>query len=155
MNQSVFIFLIGTVLMFSACTNSQVTTKDEKTMNGFEIVYQSEYGGSGQDEVQVIENQGEFAELWVRTTMQPAQSAPHIDFSKKIIVAKHFQSQNSGGTEYDVKSVTQKGNVLEIHYNMKSPSGMATMAITSPMLILAIDKTTASEIKFIPHNIND
>lgn len=141
-------------IILSACNSSKATGENSKNMTDFEVVFQSEYGGSGQEEMQIIENQGEFAELWVQATMQPAQSAPHIDFSKKMIVAKHFQSKNSGGTEYKIESVSQKGNNVEIHYSAKGPEGMATMAITNPLMILSVDKVENAKVEFINHNKN-
>lgn len=150
----IFTFILGIAMLLSACNNSKVISKNGKEMSDFEIIFQSEYGGTGQEETKVIENQSEFAELWVQVTMQPAQSAPHIDFSKKIIIAKHFQSHNSGGTEYKIESVLQKGNTIEVHYTATGPEGMATMAITNPLMILSVDKVENPKVEFINHNGN-
>lgn len=152
MNKSMLTILFGTICMFNACNNSKVTSENGKEMSDFEIIFQSEYGGTGADETQIIQNQGEFAELWVQATMQPAQSAPHIDFSKKIIIARNFQSKNSGGTEYKIRSVSYKGNHIEVHYSTKGPEGMATMAITNPLMILSVDKVENPKVEFINHN---
>lgn len=145
----IFTIVLGVTMLFSACNNSKVTTEKGKEMSDFEIVFESEYGGSGQEETRIIENQGEFAELWVQATMQPAQSAPHIDFSKKIIIAKNFQSKNSGGTEYKIQSVSQKGNNIQVNYTATGPEGMATMAITNPLMILSVDKVENAKVEFI------
>lgn len=148
----IFTFIFGITILFSACNNSKVAAQNGNEMTDFEIIFQSEYGGTGEDYTKIIENQGEFAELWVQATMQPAQSAPHIDFSQKIIIAKHFQSSSSGGTEYTVESVTQKDNLIEVHYSTKNPEGMATMAITNPLMILSVDKVENPKVEFISHN---
>lgn len=150
----IFTFLVGMTMLLTACNNSKVAAQNGKEMTDFEIVFESEYGGNGQEETKIIENQGEFAELWVQATMQPAQSVPHIDFSKKIIIAKHFQSKNSGGTEYKIQSVSQKGSTIEVHYNATGPEGMATMAITNPLMILSVDKVENPKVEFINHKGN-
>lgn len=154
MQKSILTMLLAIPFMFNACNNSKVAAQNGTPMNDFKVIYQSEYGGTGLDETIIIENQGEFAELWVQATMQPAQSAPHIDFSKKIIIAKHFQSKNSGGTEYTIESVAQKDNSIEINYTQQGPEGMSTMAITNPLIMLEIDKVPNPQVKFILLNNN-
>ena len=147
----VFTSILAAVLL-SACNNAKVTGKNENEMSNFEVIYESEYGGNGQEEIKIIENQDEFAELWAQTTMQPVESVPQIDFTKKIIIAKNFPSRNSGGTQYKVQSVSQNGNQIEIHYTATGPDGMATMAITNPLMIVAVNKVSDPQVNFVLQN---
>ncbi len=154
MNKSILTILFGIIFMLNSCNNSKVTSQNGTAMNDFEILYQSEYGGNGVEETNIIENQGEFAALWAQVTHQSAMSAPKVDFSKKIIIVKHFQSRNSGGTEYKIESVSNKENTIEVQYSVSGPSEMATMAITNPLLMLAIDKVSNPKVEFIIQNKN-
>jgi len=65
-----------------------------------------------------------------------------------MIVAQHFKSQNSGGTVYKIQSVEQTGNKTEIYYQVIPPNGMSTMAITNPLIILSVNKTSNPQIEF-------
>lgn len=148
MSKSVLTILFGIIFLTNACNNSKVTAQNEKAVNDFEVLYQSEYGGSGMEETNIFENQGQFAAFWAQVTYQPAISSPKVDFSKKIVIVKHFQSQNSGGTVYNIESVSHKGSEITVSYTTSRPSDIATMAITNPLMILVVDKVENPKVEF-------
>lgn len=148
MSKSVLTILFGIIFLTNACNNSKVTAQNATTVNDFEVLYQSEYGGSGMEETNIFENQGEFAAFWAQVTYQPAISSPKVDFSKKIVIVKHFQSQNSGGTVYNIESVSHKGSEITVNYSASRPSDIATMAITNPLMILVVDKVENPKVEF-------
>lgn len=88
--------------------------------------------------------------MWNETINVYSESAeiPAVDFDKKMVIAKHFQSQNSGGTEYEIQSVNQTGNKTEVLYKATPPDGMATMAITNPLMILVVNKVQSPMVEF-------
>lgn len=122
--------------------------------DNFEILYKSEYGGSGLEEIQIIDNQNEFSDFWSQTTFESWEKAPQIDFSKKIVIVKHFPSQNSGGTTYNIESISYKGSEININYTVSNPSNMGTTAITSPLIILMVDKVENPNVEFKNSNKN-
>ena len=143
------LFCFGLLCFHISCNNAQATTQDSPKMSDYEVLYQSEYGGSGVDEFHIIDNQGDFARYWAETTMQPAISAKNFDSNKKMIITKSFKSKNSGGNQYEVQSVNVSGKNITVHYNITSSGDVGTMAITNPLLILLVDKIDKPIIEFV------
>lgn len=147
------IFCFGILLGTISCSNSQATSDNSK-MNDFQILYQSEYGGIGVEKTEIFTEEESFAKMWEETINVYSQSSeiPQVDFSKKMVVAQHFQSQNSGGTEYEIQSVKQSGDKLEVLYKATPPEGMATMAITNPLMIVVVNKVQNPVVEFKAQN---
>lgn len=143
-------FCFGFLLFAISCSNSQATTDDSSKMNSFEILYQSEYGGSGVEKSEIFTDADRFAKMWNETinAYSGTTEIPNVDFTKKMVVAKHFQSQNSGGTTYDIQSVQQSGNKTEILFKTTLPDGMSTMAITNPLMIVVVNKVQNPVVEF-------
>src|SRR5690606_11399139 len=116
--------------------------------NNFEVLYVSEYGGSGMEETQIIDNQEEFAQYWTQVTFEPIEDVPQINFSEKTVILKHLPGQNSGGSTYDVESVYYDGPEITVRYTVSSPADFGTTAITSPLMILAVEKIEDPKIEF-------
>lgn len=144
------IFCFGILLFAVSCSNSQATSDEASKMKNFEILYQSEYGGIGVEKTEIYTEAETFAKMWNETINVYSESAeiPAVDFDKKMVIAKHFQSQNSGGTEYEIQSVNQTGNKTEVLYKATPPDGMATMAITNPLMILVVNKVQSPMVEF-------
>lgn len=149
----ILIFCFGILSGAISCSNSHATSDNSK-MNDFEILYQSEYGGNGIEKTEIFTEEESFNKFWEETINAYSQSSktPPVDFSKKMVLAQHFQSQNSGGTEYEIQSVKQSGNKLEILYKATPPEGMATMAITHPLMIVVVNKIQNPVVEFKPNN---
>lgn len=143
------IFCFGLLLSNFSCNNAKVTQQAESKMNQFEVLYVAEYGGSGVEETRIIDNHGDFSLFWAEVTSQPAMSAKKFDSNKHMVIVKNFESRNSGGNEYKVNSITQKGSEIAVHYSITSPSEYGTMAITNPLMIILVDKVTKPSIEFI------
>lgn len=143
--------IIGFGLLLSnvACDSAKINQQTEQKVNQFEVLYVEEYGGSGIEETRIIDNQADFSLFWAEVTSQPALSAKKFDSNEKMIIVKNFESRNSGGNTYEIKSVTQKGNQIQVTYSVTSPTEIGTMAITSPMMILLVDKVEKPTIEFI------
>ena len=145
------VFVFGILIFNFSCNNSKIATENNAVMNDFEVLYQSEYGGSGTEKTEIFTDAGAFFEMWNSTinAVSGQSDVPKIDFSKQMVLARHFQSRNSGGTTYEVQSVQQKENKTEVHYKATAPEGMSTMAITNPLLIVAVNKTTNPQVEFV------
>lgn len=152
MIKSVLTFFLGVSFMFYACNHSKVTAQTSD-LNNFEVLYQSEYGGSGMEEVQVIDNQDEFFDFWAQTTFDSPENTPKIDFSKKTVIVKHLSGQNSGGNTYDVESVYYDGAEITVRYTVSSTE-IGTTAITNPLIVIAVDKVENPKVEFKNSNQN-
>lgn len=144
------VFCFGFLLLAISCNNSQVTSSNTDKMKDFEVLYLSEYGGSGEEKTEVITDLEGFKKFWNEAVNLYSDSTivPEVDFSAKMVVVQHFRSQNSGGTNYEITSVDQSGNKTEIFYTATAPEGMATMAITSPLMIVVVKKTESPVVEF-------
>lgn len=144
------VFCFGSLLLAISCNNSQVTSSNTDKMKDFEVLYLSEYGGSGEEKTEVITDLEGFKKFWNEAVNLYSDSTivPEVDFSAKMVVVQHFRSQNSGGTTYEITSVDQSGNKTEIFYTATAPEGMATMAITSPLMIVVVKKTESPVVEF-------
>lgn len=150
----ILVFCFGFLLLTMSCNNSKAVSSNAGEMNEFQVLYQSEYGGSGEEKTEVFTDAESFAQMWNETINAYSNSTevPEVDFSRKMVVAKHFQSRNSGGTTYEIKSLKNSGNKTEILYKATAPEGMATMAITNPLLVVVVNKTTNPEVEFKSEN---
>lgn len=142
-------FCCGLLLLVLSCNNSKIATKDEPKMSQFEVLYVEEYGGTGEDQVRIITNQEDFARYWAEITSTPSLSAKKFDSDEKMIIVKSFESRNSGGNTYEIKSVSQQGENIKVQYKVTAPDGMATMAITNPLMLILVDKVEKPQIEFI------
>ncbi len=144
------VFCFGFLLLAISCNNSQVTSSNTDKMKDFEVLYLSEYGGSGEEKTEVITDLEGFKKFWNEAVNLYSDSTivPEVDFSAKMVVVQHFRSQNSGGTNYEITSIDQSGNKTEIFYTATAPEGMATMAITSPLMIVVVKKTESPVVEF-------
>jgi len=127
-----------------------VVSEERAPVNEFEILYQSEYGGSGSQKTEVFVNAEDFSAMWNASinAVSGQTNVPQVDFERKMVIAQHFQSQNSGGTTYKIQSVKQTGNKTEVYYKATPPTGMSTTAITSPLMIVTVDKTSDPQVEF-------
>ena len=144
------VFCFGFLLLAISCNNSQVTSSNTDKMKDFEVLYLSEYGGSGEEKTEVITDLEGFKKFWNEAVnlYSDFTIVPEVDFSAKMVVVQHFRSQNSGGTNYEITSIDQSGNKTEIFYTATAPEGMATMAITSPLMIVVVKKTESPVVEF-------
>jgi hypothetical protein len=143
------IICFGLLTSMLSCNNSKVTQHKESKMSQYEVLYVAEYGGTGEEELRIIDNQGDFAMYWAEVTSQPALSAAKFDSNEKMVIVKSFQSRNSGGNTYEIDSVVHKGDQIQVYYSITSPSEMGTMAITNPLMILLVDKVAKPQVEFI------
>lgn len=142
-------FCLGFLLLMTNCNKAMVLTEGEQS-NNFEILYLSEYGGSGEEQTFIYTDASEFNKMWNETinSVSGSEEVPYVDFSEKMVVVKHFQSQNSGGNEFGIDSVEQADNMTTVHYTVISPEKYATMAITAPLMIVVVNKTSEPEVEF-------
>lgn len=145
--RNLFLILAG-LFIFSSCTNSkQLSTESESTSN-FEVIFQSEYAGTGSDESIVFTNQKDFAKFWSATTFQSMEEIPTYDFKKKMVIAKSFESQRTGGFVYDIQKVETKGNTIIVDYTITTSGDIVTQAITNPLTVILVDKVENPNVEF-------
>lgn len=142
------------VLLFSLSCNNIRKVADSTSKDNFEILFISEYGGSGEDETKIYSDNTNFTEMWNSTINQFSglTEVPFVDFSKNMVVVKSFESQRTGGFEYKVESVSQSEGNTVIFYSASSPGNIGTTAITNPLIIVTVKKQETPEVSFILKN---
>jgi len=144
------VFGLGILSLIFSCNNAKPATGEKPVPMDFEILYQSEYGGSGMEKTEIFQNEKDFSAMWntAINAVSGQTDVPKVDFAKRMVIAQHFKSRNSGGTTYKIQSVSQAGNKTEIYYTATAPDGMSTTAITNPLMIIAVSKTTDPQVEF-------
>lgn len=142
------ILFLSFALFLLSCNHSKVVTT-ENLYGEYDVLLLSEFGGSGFDEIQILNSKQEFYTLWEELMGQSADEAPSFDVDKEMIIVKSFKSNRTGGTEYEVRELVQKNNTIKVYYSVDSPSEIATQVITNPVIIIKSQKINNPNIEFI------
>jgi protease stability complex PrcB-like protein len=96
----------------------------------------------------VIHDAAEWRKLWQQHS--PDHPLPSVDFSKESVVAVFMGSRNTAGYSVAIVSTTDAQGALIVRYKETRPASGAITAqvITFPYHIVAIPKSTATQIKF-------
>ena len=96
----------------------------------------------------VVRTAAEWDALWRAhlPTRQPAA----VDFSKDMVVGVFLGSRPTPGYGVTIVSAVEEGNVLRVRYRETSPpaDAIAAQVITFPYQIVAIPKSTLTDVKF-------
>ena len=144
-----YIFLLLGVFIIQSCQNSKIMTDNTDNNDSFQLLYASEYGGSGEEQVTIMDERSVFAKQWVEITTQPSLSAPKFNPDTQMIIRKDFESRRTGGDEFEVNAVEIIGNKINVFYTVSHPGEYATDAITSPILLILVNKIDDPVIEFI------
>lgn len=142
------ILFLSFALFLLSCNHSKVVTT-ENLYGEYDVLLLSEFGGSGFDEIQILNSKQEFYTLWEELMGQSADEAPSFDVDKEMIIVKSFKSNRTGGSEYEVRELVQKNNTIKVYYSVDSPSEIATQVITNPVIIIKSQKINNPNIEFI------
>ncbi len=142
------ILFLSFALFLLSCNHSKVVTT-ENLYGEYDVLLLSEFGGSGFDEIQILNSKQEFYTLWEELMGQSADEAPSFDVDKEMIIVKSFKSNRTGGSEYEVRELVQKNNTIKVYYSVDSPSEIATQVITNPVIIIKSQKVNNPNIEFI------
>lgn len=140
--------LLGGLFLLNSCTNSKQLSAESESSSNFEIIFQSEYAGTGVDESIVFTNQKDFVDFWTTQIFQPIEEIPTYDFKKKMVIAKSFESQRTGGSVYSIQKVETKGNTIFVDYTITTSGDIVTQAITNPLVVILVDKVESPKVKF-------
>jgi len=79
------VFGLGILIFNFSCNNSRAVANHNSDMNNFEVLFQSEYGGSGNEKTEIFQNEKDFSTMWNATinAVSGLTDVPQIDFSKK------------------------------------------------------------------------
>lgn len=145
--------LIVLSTLFTGCNSGiQTTTNDNDTMTeeilskgtssmqeekSFTIINSGQYPISTKGEKETIiyhsdvaEDVEAFEEAYITLTNEIAPS-----FDGTVIIAQ-MGEKSTGGYSIEVESVTDAGRYMEVTLVSTSPSGLATMALTNPFVIV-------------------
>lgn len=146
------ILYFGIILLMFSCTCSKVSTKDASG-NSYKVLFESEFGGTGEDELQIITEIKDFNSIWEELTAQPAEEAVGFDSKSEMVLVKSFKSNRTGGGDYVVNDVKQNGSEIQVFYSVKLASTeIGTDVITNPVLVVVVSKVEKPKVEFILQN---
>ena len=96
----------------------------------------------------VIHDAADWRKLWQQHA--PDHPLPPVDFSKESVVAIFLGSRNTAGYSVAIVSTTDANGALIVKYKetRPAPGAITAQVITFPYHIIAIPKSTATQIKF-------
>lgn len=146
------IFYFGIILLMFSCTCSQVSTKGTSG-NSYKVLFESEFGGTGEDQLQIITDPKEFHFFWEELNAQPAEDAIDFDPKSEMVLVKSFKSNRTGGADYVVNDVKQNGSEIQVFYSVKLASTeIGTDVITNPILVVVVAKVENPKVEFVLEN---
>lgn len=102
------------------------------------------YSGAGQSRSVVSYNsKAEWETFWAShgSNLHPAPKVPKVDFRKFTVLAAFMGHKSSGGFGIKIESVRDDGTNLVVTVKESFPSGMSTMATTSPFHMIVTEKS--------------
>jgi hypothetical protein len=133
------IFAFACILAIVGCC-----AKKNGVSAGYTVLKQESYGGMETEGNLLVNSQEELVSLYKSVNVSPV---PKIDFKDHSVVALFMGQKQSGGYAISVTDVVVKEATAAITVAKTSPTGMATMALTSPYCIVAIPKVASITIK--------
>jgi protease stability complex PrcB-like protein len=96
----------------------------------------------------VIHDAAEWRKLWQQHA--PDKPLPAVDFAKESVVAVFMGSRNTAGYSVAIVSTTDAAGALIVKYKetRPAPGRITAQIITFPYHIVAIPRSTATQIKF-------
>jgi hypothetical protein len=133
------VFVITILASLAGCSS-----KKDSTSTGYTVIKQEAYGGVEEETNLLINSQKELVSLFTKINVT---EVPEVDFKKQSVVAVFMGQQRTGGYSISITDVSISGNTAEIVIAKTSPTGMATMALTSPYCIAVIPKVENIKVK--------
>lgn len=134
-----------------SCTASKAGTSFLPE-NHAHVLFQSQYGGSGEESIEIITEPQEFLNRWQEITGQPQEELPKFNSEEEMVVIKNFMSNRTGGTTFTIEKIEQKKGHIQVIYSAENPGDFATDAITSPVLMVMVKKQIQPTIEFTLQN---
>ena len=96
----------------------------------------------------VIRDAAEWRKLWQQHA--PDRPVPNVDFSKESVAAVFMGSRSTAGYSTAIVSTTDANGALIVKYRETTPprGAITAQVLTFPYHIVAIAKTSATQIKF-------
>ncbi len=134
--------IISIGLLFSIISCSMSSPPTVKTP-GYTVLSQGQQSGFTLQKTLLLENAGEFSELWAIHTGGSKTPVPIINFKNTIVVANFLGEQSTGGYSITVDSVVTTAKYTQVTFTTHRPipGSMRTMQITQPYIMIKLDKT--------------
>lgn len=95
--------------------------------------------------VQIITNGNELKEFWnVAYPYSNGVGIPEVDFENENLVVVNAGRKSSGGFKIVLNNYVVEKNSVHLDVQIESPSGPATMAITTPFKMYSVPKKITS-----------
>lgn len=112
-------------------TGSAYAKRAEKAME-----WKGQYGGPIVAGTEVAADAGAWTRLWLTL----GQDAPALNFEKYFAVAVFAGERPTGGYTIEFLDSVPKGSDLMVRYQIKTPTGFSTQAITQPWKVRAFSR---------------
>jgi hypothetical protein len=130
-------------------TSRSVTPLQTGTSLPYRVLDSINYSGMQLPQNRVIKDSNAWASLWAQhaNNQVPAPALPTIDFSRKMLVALFSGNKPNGCYGIGSPQVERIGTVIRVSYVETEPGSdpntVCTQSITSPALLLEIDRSDA------------
>ncbi len=152
------LFFLFTILMSFAMgcksqkSNTETQSVDSQASPGLTLLMSDNYGGTPNEEIQVIKSQGALSKFFIQVnkTRKPGLTPPKVDFSKNMVIAycsgetyKQGLPELYGKDDSDDRIVLMKREVASTEKQenkaLLMPFGLYIMPLTEKEIVLQND----------------
>jgi hypothetical protein len=103
------------------------------------------FSGIKEAKKEVIKDRVAWEKLWTEhgKTTKNAPPAPHVDFSKEMVIVVTMGTKRTGGYSVEIVGVQPEGKKLQVTFKQTSPppGAMTIQALTAPFHFVAAPKS--------------
>lgn len=120
----------------------------------FQTLARGANGGVCESRNAVVKTESEWAALWKAVHAQGEPPAPHVDFSKQMVIAVFQGERSSGGHSIEVKKMVEEGGQVKVLVEEVAPGKncLSAMVITCPYHLVVTAKRNG-EVSFSRQSI--
>jgi hypothetical protein len=126
--------------LLAACAAAGPSNGAGTTQHPFETILFASHTGVTERRREVIRDEASWARLWaeIHAGFTPAPPLPPVDFSQHMLIAVALGTRPSGGFGIKVRSVTSRGESLEVAVleSCPAPGTMVTLSLTEPVEVV-------------------
>jgi hypothetical protein len=103
----------------------------------------------------VIQDEANYIYYWNQIDVEPAQSAPEVDFNQTMVILVSSGERSSSGYQVEITKLEESGSNLKVYYTSTSPADncVQNTVITYPYCLVTV---TASDkpVRFIETEVS-
>ena len=143
----------GNTTVSNNATNNTISSLSAPAQVAWSILAEGAQGSAQEPSVYLIQSQRKLQEVWTiaNANFVPVPTMPTVDFRNTSILAVFLGIKPSGGHSVEIANMINRATGLDVSLQINEPgSGMfATMALTSPWVMVEVTGATLSNINII------